>query len=128
MHINDAGIYYEQSAWTVAEWRDPATLGASIVKAISLFSPKDRNLRDANKSDWPAYKASGYKTMKTFEQEYSRIDISAVNEANLIFRACVMPHNEREIELCIAFSNGAEAAEIGRALIRLADAAARWHP
>jgi len=129
MHKNFAGIYYEQeSPAVVKNWRDPHALGEVVRDALARFSVVDRDLSDGKKSDWPAFKVSGAKTIKAFEKDYLRIEIAGLNETGTYCDATVQPPGERDIRLQISYAAWKPESEIGGLILRLIDKAYHWQP
>lgn len=84
-HQNNAGIKYEQDLCSLLELPvDPSALGDEVLRNFHLYSLNDKNVRDQKRTDWPAFKFSTLKTVKSFEDSYFFVDISGNNESNLI--------------------------------------------
>lgn len=64
------------------------------------------------KSDWPAFKHSGIKTIKSFEDNYVRYSIKGANDANIIWQID-SPEFHNDIRLESSVSASAEPIEIG---------------
>ena len=122
MHQNNAGICYEQPDPVVVEVRQPADLGAAFRAAFDAFSRKDRDLSTMRKSDWPAFAASGLRSMKAFEREYTAIQCHGLNPSNAVVRACRVYPADPEMELSIGFNPMLDAEVVGGKLLRLARA------
>lgn len=122
MHQNNAGIYYEQPDPIVVELRQPADLGGAFHAAFDAFSRKDRDLSAVKKSDWPAFLASGLRSMKAFEREYTAIQCHGLNPSNAVVRACRVYPRDPAMELSIGFNPMLEAEVVGGILLRLAQA------
>lgn len=124
MHQNLAGIYYEQPGAMVIQ--APLTvrqLGEAFSRAFAMFSVKDANLRDSKRSEWPAFVASGLRSIKEFERMYRCIGCYSVNSANAIVRASTSHPVFGNIELSASFNPHGSPEAIGAALIELRDAA-----
>jgi hypothetical protein len=63
--------------------------------------------------------------VREFESTYLRIEIQAVNEAELLFDASVQPRDEPDISLHTTI-NANVPDETERRLVRLFDAASKW--
>lgn len=120
MHQVPGGMYYEQAAPAVIEVREPADLGVAFRTAFDAFSVRDRDMSSMKKSDWPAYIASGLRSMKAFEREYIAIQCLGLNPSNAVVRACRLHPADPAMELSITFNPLSDADEIGVALLRLA--------
>jgi hypothetical protein len=58
---------------------DDETLGRSICDRLACFDPGGtHDLRGHKKTDWPAWRASGAETVKSFEQSAYRVDIRTI--------------------------------------------------
>src|SRR5262249_20283554 len=74
MYGNSESLNYEQEeAITVAEWGDPRVLAAAFRVGIERFTCKDRRLEDFKRNDWPAFRASGCRSIQQFENVYHAI-------------------------------------------------------
>jgi hypothetical protein len=94
------GIIYEQDVCFLYDMDiKNYLLGNEIINTLNLYSLKDKNLTNTHESDWPAFKYSKSKSIKYFKEHYIRIEVSSVNNENLILKI------EREIKntnLCIS--------------------------
>lgn len=129
IYDNHASACYEQEdAAVIEKWRNADTLGAAVWEALARFRRNDRNLYGHKLTDWPAYKASGVRSVKQFEATYLRIHVEALNEAALIFQASAQPPNESEIALRVTFGKGQSSKEVGALLLRLVESSLQWKP
>jgi hypothetical protein len=110
----------------VEQWRSCEVLGAAAREVLARFCRKDRNLSGSKLTDWPAFKASGLRSVKQFEASYLRIHVMAVNEAALIFEATAFPPKESEITLRVTFTKGNSSEEVGALLLRLVTSCIQW--
>jgi hypothetical protein len=79
-YYNKAGIYYEQEECSVFDLNiSNEKLGIEIINALNKFSYKDKNLVDCKLTDWPAFKYSKLKTVKSFEENYLIFSIKDEN-------------------------------------------------
>lgn len=61
-------------------------MNSSIENAIQGCEYEENfNYRDLKHTDWPAFQASGYKTVKRFEAEFVLVGIYGVNEKNFSY-------------------------------------------
>jgi hypothetical protein len=121
MHVNAAGIYYEQREARVILEPTAEELGIAFRNAFNTFSAKDEDLRNRRTSDWPAYRASGMQSVSQFERGYCRIFCGALNSANVIVRASAAHPQLADVELSIPF-NPASAEDVGKRILQLIDA------
>jgi hypothetical protein len=127
MHCNLAGIYYEQENPVVlTNWRERVKLATALRLALKQFSPRDRNLRETKKSDWPSYRASGCRSVREFETTYLRIAIRALNDAELLYDCSAQPRSEKDITLHVTLTRSGTDEEVGRLVFRLFDACSTW--
>lgn len=125
MHQNLAGIYYEQAdALVLGGAPAPAELGAAFRAAFDRFSVRDADLGDAKKSDWPAYRASGARSLKEFERAFRPVACYGLNPSNAVVRAATPHRALAGVELSVAFNPLGPAQDIGRSLWRLVEATA----
>lgn len=52
-----------------------AELGRTILSHLAMYEPAEFDIRDKKKSDWPAFKASGAKSVKAFESHLWHCDL-----------------------------------------------------
>ena len=122
MHQVPGGVYFEQRGPVVVEVQQPADLGAAFRRAFDVFSVRDMDMSSVKKSEWPAYIASGMRSMKMFEREYTTICCAGLNPSNAVVRASRMYPANPELELSTTFNPLSPPAEIGAVLLRLARA------
>ncbi len=79
---NHGGLMAEKpGAASVMRYFDSSTLHEAVCAALAACEYEDDfNYSGQKKSDWPAYQASGYKTIKRFEVEFIRLLVKGVNE------------------------------------------------
>jgi hypothetical protein len=128
MYGNMESLDYEQEdAIPVSEWGDPRVLAAAFRAAIERFIRRDRNLKDFKRNDWPAFRASGCRSVQQFESAYHPIFAKALNESELYYEARTRPEGEHEIELRVLLNRYASDEEIGRKILRLFHVASMWN-
>jgi len=128
MYGNMESLNYEQEeAIPVTDWGDPRVIAAAFRTAIERFSRKDRNLRDFKRNDWPAFRASGCRSVQEFEGSYHPIFAKALNEAELYYEARTRPEGEHEIELRVLLNRYTSDEENERKLLRLFHVASMWN-
>jgi hypothetical protein len=125
MHQIPGGMYYEQPGPVVLDVWQPADLGIAFKAAFDAFSLRYTDMSNMKKSDWPAYSASGLRSMKLFECEYTAICCAGLNPSNAVVRASRQYSTDREMELSITFNPLSQPEEIGTILLRLASASAQ---
>jgi hypothetical protein len=127
LHRNTAGVLYEQDAPVpIIDGRDPVVVAVALRSAIERFSIRDRNLRDAKKTEWPTYRAAGVRSVREFEKTYLCINVHALNEAELFYDAYAQPRGEEDITLHVTLSRHGQDSEFGRKVLRLLDACIDW--
>jgi len=111
-YFNNAGILYEQDTCTLLTFPvDYFQLGNEMLRNFDMFTLKDQNLREYKLTDWPAYKCSKLKSVKSFKDLYHRIDIDGNNESNIIIsiESPVSGDKDLFIKATISTSNRKEA-------------------
>jgi hypothetical protein len=127
LNHNSAGISFEQDGPAViADWRQAPGLGAALRFALERFSLRERNLRDFKKTEWPSYRASGFRSVREFEATYICISVQALNEAELFYDACAHPSGEEDIALHVTLNRYGPDEEIDRKILRLFNACVDW--
>lgn len=124
VHQNAAGIYYEQAEPIVLQGVPSAVqLGDAFQAAFQKFSIGDASLHETRKSEWPAFQASGLRSMREFERLFRPMICYSVNSANITVRASVAHASCPDIELSISFNPLLAAEAVGERLMRLVKAA-----
>ena len=71
------GLYVETNPVTNLAWETATdVLGQCVWEALLGFR-EDTNLGSSKKTDWPAYKASGARSVRSFEEDFVRVKIEA---------------------------------------------------
>jgi ribosomal protein S18 acetylase RimI-like enzyme len=114
-YFENNGINYEQEVCYLFDINiDDETLGTEIINALNKYAYKDKYLGDDKLSDWPAYKYSKLKTVKSFNENYPYISIAG-DKNGYIYFLVKYPKNEygynREIS---KIKNNANYSDIGK--------------
>ncbi len=100
---------------------DPAELGDATLTALrSCEAGGAVNLRDAKKTDWPAFRASGCRSVAAFERTYVAYSVCGANASNIIYVATSQPFGP-DVSLTSSRSSGASADDAGAWLRELHD-------
>ena len=101
---------------TLVKFSDSANLHEAICAALDECEyGEDFNYSDRKKSDWPAYQASGYKSMKRFEEEFIRLLVQGVNEKNYFYDVTTPEFGEFGLHLTVTV-NGYGGDDYGEAV------------
>lgn len=124
-HRNLAGIYFEQAGGTVRMAGVPSAheLGQAFQAAFRSFSMMEADLRNAKGTDWPAFKASGARSIRQFNDTFRTVSCYSLNPSNAIVRASTPHARNSEIELSTSFNPLMSAEIIGAQLLRLLEVA-----
>lgn len=129
LHQTPEGIYFEQpTPLMVAGLHKPELLGAAFQKAFEAFSIQERDLRGAKREDWPAFRASGLRSVKEFERTFRPMQCFGLNASNAVVRAAMQHPAHEGIELSVAFNPLLPAAVVGEKLLELARVAQAISP
>lgn len=114
MSKNVAGIRYEQeecfqNSFPISD----LLLGESTLKHFELFNIKDKNLRDHKPTDWPAFRHSKVKTVRSFEADYIRISVTGLDENNHTLRIEGQPYKDSDLSVTSMISAHTEPINIG---------------
>jgi len=84
---NHGGLMAEKPGGAlIVKYSDSVALNAAVRAALDACEyEEDFNYSDQKKSDWPAFQASGYKTMKRFEADFIRLLVKGTNEKNFFY-------------------------------------------
>jgi hypothetical protein len=128
LHFNAAGILFEQDEpATVDDWRNSDSLASAVRSALVQFGPRERNLRDAKKTDWPSYRISHCRSVRQFEASYIRVFICAVNTAELFYDASAAPRGESDLSFHVTLPRNGPNDDFSRLLYKLVHACATWN-
>lgn len=120
MHRSSTGVHFEQNGVAVlAASATPDQLGDAFSRAFAAFSVVPYGVPFARRSDWPAFKASGYRSMKEFERCYVPMLCASLNASNAVVRACVPHPSEADLEVAWHFNPVLAAGAVGEGLLRL---------
>lgn len=118
--VNDAGIRYEPGyAALLPPSASPASVGQAVVDVLDRFCRKDRNLRDYKKTEWPAFRASGLKSVRAFEQEFSYVALDRDERRLTLSRF----EQDRAAVDTVHLGPGSSPEDIGAGLIKIAQRA-----
>jgi len=123
MHINENDVWYEDG--TPAVLNEPFTaeeLGNAIAEAMGRTARRARDLRAHKLSDWSAYKASGEKSVRRFEDSYIEIYIEGANAANLVAIITGDPEKNAVLQIRSSISTGVVPAELGERVLHVYEA------
>jgi hypothetical protein len=123
MHMSENDIWYEDD--TPAVLNAPFTaeeLGNAIAEAMGRTDRRARNARHNKLSDWPAYRASGEKSVRRFEESYIGISIKGANAANLVAIITGDPEKNAVLQITSTISTGIVPAELGERVLHVYEA------
>lgn len=100
---------------------DRSVVADAILKALDATCVlPEQNLRDKKRSDWPAYQASGCRSIRQFEADFVHVHVSGANEFNHFVWIEGWP--EKGAALSVRCSASLDAPAIGVACARVIDA------
>jgi len=120
MHMNENDIWYEDDRPMVLN--EPFTsedLGNAIAEAMRKTERRSGNPRQSKLSDWPAYKASGERTVRGFEESFIEISVAGANAANLIAVITGNPEKDAVLQVTSTISTGVVPAELGDRVLQV---------
>ena len=124
--IPNGGAYYEQPSPVVLQGQPAAAqLGATFHRAFAGFSVKDKDLSALKRTDWPAFRASGARSLKEFQALFLPMQCCGLNSANILVRASTPHPVHEDLELSVSFNPLIEPEAVGEKLLQLADVAKR---
>ncbi len=120
---NDAGIIYEQGiCYDHPLPIDMEELGIKIIEFLNLYRVIDKNLRDSKSNEWPAFKSSKSKSVRSFESEYIHISIDGSNNKNLGLIISGLPYKQSRISVVSSVSFFEDKEVIGERVMELYEA------
>lgn len=124
LHQNLDGIYFEQPTPTVLPAQATSKeLGLAFRRAFEGFSVRSRDLRDAKAADWPAFRASGARSVKEFRSAFMPVQCLGLHPSNAVVRATTRHPTHEDIELSVSFNPRLEPEAVGEKLLQLVRAA-----
>ena len=102
--FNHAGPTAEKPGGAVITVLSNALALSEVIRSslASCEYQENFNYSQLKPSDWPAYQVSGYKTIKRFEDEFIRLAVRGVNDANLFFAVTTPKFGEHGLHLSIS--------------------------
>ena len=104
---NHGGMTAERvgGAWGV-DFADSQALQCAIQTALDRCEYKENfNYSGLKRTDWPAFEVSGYKAIKRFEADFTRLDIRGVNEKNLFYEMTSPEFGEFGLQLKVVVNS-----------------------
>jgi hypothetical protein len=128
MHYHE-GVYVEdENAASTDTPLDPHALGTLIREALMLSQSRSRDeWRGRSPRHWPAFRASGVRTAKSFRRDYIRISVVGANEANIIWEIEGYPAKDSELQVKATVSAGQKfLVALGERVLRVYRACRDW--
>ena len=100
---------------------DSAVIGQAVWEALLLFRSAP-NLGSPKKRDWPAYRASGAKSVRAFEDQFVRVSVEAF-PCVLRLEAVVLCRAANELFVGGFISNACEFNELGALIYQVSRSA-----
>ncbi len=98
------------------------SLGLAVQKHLAEYDPSECDLRGRKLTDWTAFKASGARSIKSFEENLWCVNLAIMNSAILI-AAC--PNKSRKQDVTVSVTASKSVSEQIGAAIREAIAGAK---
>lgn len=128
MHCHE-GVYIEDENVAFTDTPlDPHALGTLIREALMLSQLRSGDgWRSGSPRQWPAFRASGARTVKSFERDYIRISVVGANEANIIWEIEGYPAKDAELRVTASVSAGHKfLVPLGERVLRVFHACRDW--
>jgi hypothetical protein len=111
---NFAGIRYEQDECFSCDFPvSDLLLGEYALMYFHLFNIKDKNLREHKSTDWPAFRYSKMKTVRSFEADYIWVGVTGFDENNHTLRLEGYPYKDSDLSVTSMVSAHTEPINIG---------------
>jgi hypothetical protein len=100
---NHGGLMAEKPGGaTLVKFSDSASLHEAVRAALNACEYEvNFDYSGQKRSDWPAYQASGYKSIKRFEAEFIRLLVKGVNEKNFFYHVTTPVFDEFGLHLTV---------------------------
>jgi hypothetical protein len=111
---NFAGIMYEQDHCFSFDFPlSDLLMGEYTLKYFDLFNIKDKNLREHKSTDWPAFRHSMVKTVRSFEADYITVSVTGLDENNHTLKIEGLPYPDSDLCVTSVISAHTEPINIG---------------
>jgi len=116
----------DESPTVIDNPSDPLALGTVILDALKATTARPaRNYRDRKLTDWPAFRSSGARSVRRFEEEFIRLQIHGANAANATYIIEGWPKKDAKLRVTTAVNIspgaiGTECLEVWRACLHRA--------
>lgn len=124
-HATPDGIYYEQESPVVISPISAVRVGAAVKKAFDAFSVRAKDLRDAKRSDWPAFHASGCQSMRQFAAEFESVSVEYLNPSGMFARAEIGLRGDDDFAVSTTFNPQLPDESVGRSVLGVVSRAKR---
>jgi len=101
---------------------DSTLLGSAALQHLAEYSAAERDLSSHRKKDWPAFRASGARSVRAFERLLWHVDLALMNSAVLIWAAPRLSLNNEEIS-AYASASRHDPEKVGTAIRKAISAA-----
>jgi len=123
MHMNENDMWYEDDAPAVLNKPFAAEdLGHTIAREMAKTDRRATNARHSKLTDWPAFKASGQRSIRKFEDSFIEISIQSANAANLVAVITGNPEKDSILQITSTISTGVVPAELGERVLQVYEA------
>jgi hypothetical protein len=123
MRINENNVWYEDSTPSVLNKPFTAEeLGSAIAEAMGKTDRRAMDARGNKLTDWPAYKASGEKSVRQFEESFIEVSIEGANAANLVAVITGSPEKDAVLLVTSTISTGIVPAKLGERVFQVYEA------
>ena len=113
------GYHYEQNECEIIKLDSSLEIiGNTIKRNFDKFNIK-RKKEMGNQSDWPAFKLSKEKSIRGFNENYTRISIRGLTDRNNTLRIETILNLPIEIDLCSTISAHCEPSELGNRVLKM---------
>lgn len=99
---------------------DVAALHEAVAAALAACRFEENfDYSSQRKSDWPAYQASGWRTIKRFEAEFICLLVAGLNDQNLFYDITTPEFGKRSLRLTVTVNaHGSDFGEAVQYLVR----------
>ncbi len=105
---------------------DVAVVGAAVHSALEQCRfEKAFNYSAAKKSEWPAYRVSGVRSMRQFEQEWTRLQVRGANEYNVTWEVSGPEIGDHGLRLVAVVAPTFDPSKTGAAVLYVASESLR---
>lgn len=127
MHVDERDLWYEDDNTVILSHPFTAgDLGNAVAQEMRKTNRRATKLENKI-TEWPAFKASGLRSVRKFEESFIEISVQGVNAANLSAVITGSPEKDAILLVTSTISTGVITAEFGDRIFQVYKACVERH-